>query len=122
MGKLKNIHPGEVLMEEFLKPLEISRYQLSKDTGIPESRISNIIKGKRSITAGTALRLSKYFGNSAHFWLGLQNDFDLEEEKVNSSKVINSIRQYSISFDRNKAKRARKVSKKAPRIKRKTTL
>lgn len=80
MDRLDNIHPGEVLSEEFMKPLEISAYRLSKDLGIPQTRISAILKGRRRITADTALRLSKYFGNSAKFWLGLQDDFDLEEE------------------------------------------
>ena len=82
MTKLKNIHPGEVCLEEFLIPFNISAYKLAKDTGIPQTRISEIIKGNRRITADTALRLSKYFGNSAKFWLGLQYDFDLEEEKT----------------------------------------
>src|SRR4030065_40865 len=81
MEKLLNIHPGEILLEEFLKPLNISTYKLSKDIVIPQTRTSEIIKGKRSVTADTALRLSYYFGNSAKFWLGLQNDYDLEEEK-----------------------------------------
>jgi antitoxin HigA-1 len=81
MEKLANIHPGEILMEEFLIPLEISAYRLSKDLDIPQTRISQIVKGKRRITADTALRLSSYFGNSAKFWLGLQDDYDLEEEK-----------------------------------------
>ena len=79
MKTLKNIHPGEVLHEEFLIPLNISAYKLAKDTFLPQTRISEIIKGRRRITADTALRLSKYFGNSAKFWLGLQNDYDLEE-------------------------------------------
>ena len=79
METLSNIHPGEVLSEEFLKPLNISAYRLSKDIGIPQTRTSEIIKCKRSITADIALRLSLYFGNSAKFWLGLQDDFDLEE-------------------------------------------
>jgi addiction module HigA family antidote len=81
MEKLSNIHPGKILLEEFLKPMNISAYRLSKDLGIPQTRTSEIIKGKRSITADTAIRLSYYFGNTAKFWLGLQNDFDLEEEK-----------------------------------------
>jgi addiction module HigA family antidote len=88
MEKLSNIHPGEILLEEFLKPLNISAYRLSKDLGIPQTRTSEIIKGHRSITADTAIRLSYYFGNSAKFWLGLQNDFDLEEEK--NQKHLNS--------------------------------
>ena len=80
MKKLENIHPGEVLSLEFLEPLGISAYRLSKDLGIPQTRVSEITKGRRKITADTALRLSKYFGNSAQFWLGLQNDFDIEQE------------------------------------------
>jgi len=81
MGKLKNIHPGEILLEEFLIPMNITAYRLAKDIDIPQTRISEIIKGTRRITADTALRLSKYLGNSAKFWLGLQDDYDLEEEQ-----------------------------------------
>ncbi len=98
MEKLPNIHPGEILLEEFLKPLNISAYKLSKDIGIPQTRTSEIIRGRRSITADTALRLSYYFGNSAKFWLGLQNDFDLEEEKKikkSDFKRIKKIREFS---------------------------
>jgi len=80
MKKLDNIHPGEVLKEEFLEPLNITAYRLSKDLGIPQTRISEILKGRRRVSADTALRLSKYFGNSAKFWLGLQDDYDIEEE------------------------------------------
>lgn len=97
MKKLKNIHPGEILKEEFLTPLEISAYRLSKDIGIPQTRISEIIKGKRGISADTVLRLSKYFGNSAKFWLGLQNDFDLEEENNKKQALLDSIKKYSVS-------------------------
>jgi len=79
MKKIPNIHPGEILLEEFLIPMEISQYRLSKDLKIPQTRISQIVKGNRRITADTALRLSKYFGTSAKFWLGLQDDYDLEE-------------------------------------------
>lgn len=95
MKKLKNIHPGEVLAEEFLIPLGITAYRLSKDIGIPQTRISEIIKCRRRITADTALRLSKYFNNSAKFWLGLQNDFDIEEENRQLADELNSIKQYS---------------------------
>ena len=84
MEKLDNVHPGEVLNEEFLIPMKISAYRLSKDIGIPQTRISAIIKGRRRITADTALRLSKYFGTSAKFWLGLQADYDLEETNNSS--------------------------------------
>jgi antitoxin HigA-1 len=93
MEKLSNIHPGEILLEEFLKPLSITAYRLSKDIGIPQTRTSEIIKGHRSITADTALRLSCYFGNSAKFWLGLQNDFDLEEEKKSKSTELRKIKK-----------------------------
>jgi antitoxin HigA-1 len=98
MEKLSNIHPGEVLLEEFLKPMNISAYRLSKDLGIPQTRTSEIIKGHRSITADTAIRLSYYFGNSAKFWLGLQNDFDLEEEKKSKAgdfKRIKRIKEHA---------------------------
>ncbi len=80
MSKLSNVHPGEILLEEFLKPMEITAYRLSKSIGIPQTRTSQIIKGKRGITADTALRLSKFFGTSPKFWLGLQDDYDLEEQ------------------------------------------
>jgi len=93
MERLSNIHPGEILLEEFLIPLNISAYKLSKDIGIPQTRTSEIIKGRRSITADTALRLSYYFGNSAKFWLGLQNDFDLEEEKKIKGQDLKRIKK-----------------------------
>ena len=93
MKKIKNIHSGEILQEEFLLPLEISAYKLSKDIGIPQTRVSSIIKGNRRITADTALRLSKYFGNSAKFWLGLQDDFDIEVETKEKKAALNAIKQ-----------------------------
>ena len=93
MDKLANIHPGEVLLEEFLVPFAISAYRLSKDTDIPQTRISQIIKGKRRITADTALRLSSYFGNSPKFWLGLQDDYDIEEERENKKEILNRIKK-----------------------------
>jgi len=96
MEKLRNITPGEILLEEFLVPLEISQYRLSKDLEIPQTRVSEIIKGNRRISADTAVRLSAYFGNSAKFWLGLQDDYDIENElKEKSSEVkrINRIRK-----------------------------
>jgi len=94
MEKLANIHPGEILNNEFLEPLEITAYRLSKDLRIPQTRISEIIKGNRRITADTALRLSKYFGNSAKFWLGLQDDFDIEEEKELKEADLNAIKHF----------------------------
>jgi addiction module HigA family antidote len=97
MAKLKNIHPGEVLLEEFLIPFGISAYKLAKDVAIPQTRLSQILKGKRKITADTALRLSKYFGNSPKFWLGLQDDYDLETERSAKKTVLNSIKASSLS-------------------------
>ena len=91
MEQLPNIHPGEILLEEFLVPMEISQYRLSKDLKIPQTRISQIVKGKRGITADTALRLSKYFGTSAKFWLGLQDDYDLEEFTTVLEDELNEI-------------------------------
>ena len=91
MTKLKNIHPGEVLSQEFLIPYGITAYRLAKNIGIPQTRVSEIVKGNRRITADTALRLSKYFGTSAKFWLGLQDDYDLEEEAKTKSSLIEGI-------------------------------
>lgn len=91
MEQLKNISPGEILLEEFLIPLEISQYRLAKDLDIPQTRVSEIVKGNRRITADTAVRLSAYFGNSAKFWLGLQDDYDIENELKNKSKALKKI-------------------------------
>jgi len=91
MERLANIHPGEVLKEEFLDPMSISAYRLAKDTGIPQTRLSDIVHRRRRITADTALRLGKYFGVSPRFWLGLQDDFDLEEESRNMEKELERI-------------------------------
>jgi addiction module HigA family antidote len=93
MARLRNIHPGEILKEEFLIPLNISAYRLSKETFIPQTRISEIVKGNRRISADTALRLSKFFGTSAKFWLGLQDDYDIEEELIKKEKEINRIKK-----------------------------
>jgi addiction module HigA family antidote len=95
MKKLKNIHPGDVLREEFLMPLGITAYRLCMDIDVPQTRISEILKGNRSVTADTALRLSKYFGNSPNFWLGLQNDFDIEEELLLKGSHLKLIKRYS---------------------------
>lgn len=95
MEHLANIHPGDVLMEEFLIPLNLSTYRLAKDIEIPQTRLSQIIKGKRRITADTALRLSQYFGNSAKFWLGLQDDFDLEEGSFALGESIKRISRFN---------------------------
>ena len=82
MQRLPNIHPGEILQAEFLDELNITAYRLAKDLHIAQTRVSEILKGKRRITADTALRLGRYFGNSPKFWLGLQDDYDLEEEQI----------------------------------------
>ena len=95
MKKLNIIHPGEVLQEEFLLPLNISAYRLAKDIGIPQTRLSQILKGNRRITADTALRLSQYFGNTPKFWLGLQDDYDIEEQKGLKEKELFNIKRFS---------------------------
>ena len=97
MKELYNIHPGEVLLEEFIKPMGISAYRLAKQTNIPQTRISQICKGKRRITADTALRLSKYFGTTPQFWLGLQDDYDLEEQQEILSDELARIETVNLS-------------------------
>lgn len=79
--KLSNIHPGEVLLEEFLKPMELSQNRLAREIGVPPRRINEIVLSKRAITADSALRLARYFGVSEGFWMGLQADYDLEETR-----------------------------------------
>lgn len=88
MKKMPPIHPGEILLEEFLKPMSISQYRLARDIHVPPRRINEIVHGKRSISADTALRLSCYFGNSPQFWMNLQNHFDLEVERDKSAGRI----------------------------------
>jgi antitoxin HigA-1 len=100
MKKLRNIHPGQILQQEFLIPLGVTAHKLSKDIGIPQTRVSEIIKGNRRITADTALRFSKYFGNSAKFWLGLQDDFDIEEEEPLKFKELKLIEYYKATQHR----------------------
>ncbi len=92
MKKIPNIHPGEILEEEFLKEFHISAYRLAKETKMPPTRVSEIIKGKRRITADTALRLSKFFGTTPDFWLGIQMEYDLREEKSAKAREIGSIK------------------------------
>src|SRR5690606_2084458 len=99
MRKIKNIHPGEILSEEFLIPMSISQYRLSKDLEIPQTRISEIIKGNRRITADTAVRLSAYFGNSAKFWLGLQIDYDIEFELNKKNTEVSRIKRIESEID-----------------------
>jgi len=94
MERLPNIHPGQILQEEFLIPLNITPYRLAKETRIPQTRISEIIKGNRRITADTALRLSQFFGNTAKFWLGLQDDFDIENEILEKQGEFEHIKRF----------------------------
>ncbi len=93
MEKLPNIHPGEVLEAEFLIPLNITPYRLAKETHIPQTRVSAIIKGNRPITADTAIRLSHFFGTTPKFWLGLQDDFDIENEMNDKQDDFKLIKQ-----------------------------
>ena len=97
MEKLPNIHPGEILLEEFLKPMEVSAYRLAKDTGIPQTRVSQIIKAQRRITADTAIRLSYFFGNSVKFWLGIQDDYDVRVQLSEKQAEFSNIKQYSFA-------------------------
>ena len=92
MEKIQPIHPGEILNEEFMIPMGISQYKLAKDIKVPSIRISEIVRGKRSITVDTAIRLSIYFGNSAQFWMGLQMDYDLAiAEDILMNKIEHDI-------------------------------
>ncbi len=91
MDLLPNIHPGEVLQEEFLTELNLTAYRLAQAVGIPQTRLSEILKRRRRITADTALRLGRYFGNSPKFWLGLQDDYDLEEVQRSHSAELERI-------------------------------
>jgi addiction module HigA family antidote len=88
MADFPQTHPGEVLREDFLKPLGMSQYALAKALGVPEIRISEIVNGKRAITPDTALRLARYFGTSAEFWLGMQATYDLELARARIGAVI----------------------------------
>lgn len=97
MRKIKPVHPGEILNEEFLKPMKISQNKLGRDLGVSPRRINEIVHGKRSITADTALRLSVYFGNSPSFWLGLQMDYDLDiAEDALSNKIRKEVHQLAV--------------------------
>ncbi len=89
MERLFPIHPGEVLLEDFIKPFGLSQYRVAKDIGVPALRISQIVRGQRSITADTALRLARYFGTSAAVWLRLQARYDLEMAEAKIAKRIN---------------------------------
>jgi antitoxin HigA-1 len=97
MEKIPLVTPGEILLEDFLLPMNITAYRLAKDTNVSATRISQILKGSRKITADTALRFSKYFGNSADFWLGIQNEYDLREERRKIAVELAEIHRYKVS-------------------------
>src|SRR5258706_7203628 len=91
MAKLKNVHPGEVLLEEFLVPMNLSQNAVARAVSVPPRRINEIVLGKRAITADSALRLARYFGTSEQFWMGLQADYDLEEARKGLGRQIDAI-------------------------------
>ena len=93
--KIPPVHPGEILMEEFLKPMGLSQNRLANDIGVPPRRINEIVQAKRRITADTALRLARYFGMSPQFWLGLQMDYDLDVEEDRLSSRLEEVKAYS---------------------------
>ena len=99
MARLKNIHPGEVLLRDFLEPLGISQNKLANRISVPPRRINEIVLGKRAITADTALRLSRYFGNSDKFWMGLQDDYDLENSRNKIASTLEKIARLSPQLD-----------------------
>lgn len=97
--KIPSVHPGEILLEEFLKPMNMSQNRLGRDLGVSPRRINEIIHCKRSITADTALRLAAYFGNSPSFWLGLQMDYDLDvAEDALSSRIKKEVRHTDVEW------------------------
>jgi len=95
MARLPNIHPGEVLLEEFLKPMGISQNKIARDIGVPLRRINEIVQGKRAVTADTALRLANYFDMSEAFWMGLQADYDLENVRKGLGKRLERISRHA---------------------------
>lgn len=95
LKRLRNIHPGEVLVEEFLKPLGLSQYQLAKSLHVPLTRIAAICRRRRAVSADTALRLARFFGITSKFWLGLQEDYDLEEKLRARHREIETIRPFA---------------------------
>jgi antitoxin HigA-1 len=95
--EFKPIHPGEILMEEFLKPMKISQYRLAKDTSVPPRRINEIVKGIRAISADTALRLGRFFKNTPEFWINLQSHYDLEVESIKLEKrLVKEVKEFSL--------------------------
>jgi addiction module HigA family antidote len=95
MRRLKNIHPGEVLKEEFLEPMGITVYRIAKETGLSQTRIAQIIRGERGITAETALKIGKFLGTGPEFWMNLQTLYDIEEVAKQKKKEVAAIRPFS---------------------------
>jgi addiction module HigA family antidote len=95
MTKLANVHPGEILLEEFLQPMGLSQNKVAVEIGVPPRRINEIVHGKRAVSADTAVRLAKYFGTTEAFWLGLQADYDIEEDRKNLGKRLDRIRRHA---------------------------
>ena len=95
MTRMEPIHPGDILLTEYLEPMEISQYRLAKDLNVPQTRIADIVKGRRSITADTGLRLSKFFGMSDAFWVNLQAHYDLEVERDRLADALEKVSVYS---------------------------
>ena len=93
--RLANVHPGEVLREEFMKPMALSQNRLARDIGVPPRRVNEIVHGRRGVTADTALRLARYFGTSEGFWMGLQADYDLEETRQVIADQLARIEQHA---------------------------
>lgn len=93
-GKVEPITPGEVLLEEFLKPMAITQYRLAKEIGVPQRRIGEIVAGKRAVTVDTGLRLSRFFGTNEGFWIGLQTDYDMARERDALANVLARIHRY----------------------------
>jgi antitoxin HigA-1 len=91
-ARIPNVHPGDVLLEDFLKPMEISQYRLANDIGVSENTVRDVVNGRRGVTADIALRLARYFGASARFWLNLQQMYDIEEAERKVGKQIAKIR------------------------------
>ncbi len=95
MKKLANIHPGEILLEEFLKPMGISQNKIARDIGVPPRRINEVVHGNRAVTADTAVRLAKYFNVSESFWMGLQSDYEIEAARRNLGRKLDRIPSYA---------------------------
>jgi len=96
-ARIPNVHPGDVLLEDFLKPMEISQYRLAKEIGVSESTVSDVVNGRRGVTADIALRLARYFAVSAQFWLNLQEMYDIEEVERKIGKEIEKIRPHQVA-------------------------